>query len=116
MGRADFLASIDDPRIRVVHSETNIGQNGYARRFAQTTAAYLDRARRRRHRRAASVGRDARDAFVRASEVGFLAADLEDDPHDEASQYRYRIRPHVYTLVEENGVGCSKVLPEVAAR
>ena len=45
-----------------------------------------------------------RDAFVRLPEIGFLAADLEDDPHDEASQFRHHIRPHEYTLVEENGV------------
>jgi len=36
--------------------------------------------------------------------VGFLAADLEDDPHDEASHVRHHVRPHEYTLVEENGV------------
>ena len=44
------------------------------------------------------------DAFKRLPEIGFLAADLEDDPHDLASRYRHHIRPHEYTLVEENGV------------
>ena len=37
----DYLDSLDDPRIRVVHSEENIGQNGYARAFRLTTAPYL---------------------------------------------------------------------------
>jgi hypothetical protein len=36
--------------------------------------------------------------------IGFLAADLEDDPHDLASRYRHHIRPHEYTRVQENGV------------
>ena len=44
------------------------------------------------------------DAFTRLPTVGFLAADLEDDPHDLASRYRHHIRPHEYTPTEENGV------------
>ena len=44
------------------------------------------------------------DAFEKLPDVGFLAADLVDDPNDEASQYRHRIRAHEYTPVEENGV------------
>ncbi len=45
-----------------------------------------------------------RDAYRRLPAVGFLAADLEDDPHDEAARYRYRVRPHEYTPIEVNGV------------
>ena len=44
------------------------------------------------------------DAFKRLPSIGFLAADLEDDPHDLASRYRHHIRPHEYEPVEENGV------------
>jgi hypothetical protein len=44
------------------------------------------------------------EAFKRLPSVGFLAADLEDDPHDLASRYRHHIRPHEYELVVENGV------------
>ena len=103
-GTADFLDSLDDPRIRVVRSETNIGQNGYARAFQLTTAPHL-----------VEVDDDVvdapphwderlREAFERLPHVGFLAADLEDDPHDVASQLRHHGRPDAYTLVEENGV------------
>ena len=101
---AEYLATVEDPRIRVVRSERNIGQSGYAQAFRHTTAPFLievdddvvD----------APAGWDAmlRDAFVRLPDVGFLAADLEDDPHDEASRTRHHIRPHEYTLVEEHGV------------
>ena len=40
-GRPSTSQSLDDPRIRVVHSEKNIGQNAYARAFRLTTAPYL---------------------------------------------------------------------------
>ncbi len=103
-GTADYLKSLDDPRIRAVRSEDNIGQNAYARAFRQTTAPYMieiddDVV-------AAPAGWDAmlRDAFIKLPDVGFLAADLEDDPNDEASRVRHHVRPHEYTLVEENGV------------
>jgi O-antigen biosynthesis protein len=103
-GTASYLDSLENARIRVVHSENNIGQNAYARAFRLTTAPYLveldddvvD----------APLGWDAmlRDAYVRLPDIGFLAADLEDDPHDEASRVRHHDRPHEYTLVEQNGV------------
>jgi GT2 family glycosyltransferase len=103
-GTAAFLKSLDDPRIRVVLSEKNIGQNAYARAFRLTTSPYLlelddDVVN-------APAGWDATllDAFKLLPEIGFLAADLEDDHYDLASRYRHHIRPHEYTLVEENGV------------
>ena len=103
-GTATYLESLDDPRIRVVRSSENIGQNAYARAFRLTMAPYL-----------VELDDDVvsapeewdvilLDAFKRLPQVGFLAADLEDDPHDLASRYRHHIRPHEYTLVEENGV------------
>ena len=103
-GTATYLDSLADPRIRVVHSDRNIGQNAYARAFRDTTAAYLveldddvvD----------APDGWDETlvDALERLPDVGFLAADLEDDPHDLAAHYRYRVRPGEYTEAVENGV------------
>ena len=38
---AVYLDSLDDPRITVVHSERNIGQNAYAEAFRLTSAPYL---------------------------------------------------------------------------
>jgi GT2 family glycosyltransferase len=101
---AEYLRSLDDPRIRVVISEKNIGQNAYARAFRMTTADYFielddDVVNAPEHWDAMML-----DAFKKLPDVGFLAADLEDDPHDLASKYRHHIRPHEYQLVEENGV------------
>jgi GT2 family glycosyltransferase len=103
-GTSAYLASLDDPRIRIVRSDQNLGQNAYARAFPLTTSPFL-----------VEVDDDVvdappdwdltlRDAFVRLPKIGFLAADLEDDPHDQASHVRHHVRPHEYTVVEENGV------------
>jgi GT2 family glycosyltransferase len=103
-GTRDYLDSLDDPRIRPVHSERNVGFNGYSKAAALTSAPFLvelddDVVSAPEHWDAT-----LRDAYVRLPDVGFLAADLEDDPNDEASRVRHQGRPHEYTLVEENGV------------
>jgi GT2 family glycosyltransferase len=103
-GTADYLATIDDPRVKVVRSEVNIGQSGYARAFALTTAPYLIEVDDDVVDAPAGWDKMLRDAFMRLPDVGFLAADLEDDPHDGASRIRHHERAHEYTLSEEHGV------------
>jgi GT2 family glycosyltransferase len=103
-GTRDYLDSLSDPRIKVVHSEANVGQNGYARGFAMTSAAYLvelddDVVDAPEHWDAILL-----DAYRRLPTIGFLAADIEDDPYDDAARYRYRVRPHEYVPNEINGV------------
>lgn len=99
-----FLDSLDDPRLQIVHSPDNIGQNGYARGFALTTTSHLVEVDDDVVGAPAGWDRALLDAFERLPEVGFLAADLEDDPYDTASNERYRVRPHLYTEIEINGV------------
>ena len=99
-----YLRSLADPRIRVVISEENIGQNAYARAFGLTTAPYLIELDDDVVDAPAGWDQTMLDAFKRLPDIGFLAADLEDDPHDLASRYRHHVRPHEYTLVEEHGV------------
>jgi GT2 family glycosyltransferase len=101
---AEYLRSLDDPRIKVVISERNIGQNAYARAFALTTAPYLIELDDDVVAAPPEWDKTLLEAFKRLPGIGFLAADLEDDPHDLASRYRHHIRPHEYTLVEENGI------------
>src|SRR5687767_13630522 len=93
-GTPEYLATIDDPRFKVIRSEANVGHNGYARGFRQTTSPYLvemddDMVDAPLHWDATML-----DAFHRLPDVGFLAADLVDDPNDEASRYRYEYRVH----------------------
>ena len=101
---ATYLDSLDDPRISVVHSDRNIGQNAYADAFRMTTAPYFIELDDDVVDAPADWDAMLLDAFKRLPSIGFLAADLEDDPHDLASRYRHHIRPHEYELVEENGV------------
>jgi GT2 family glycosyltransferase len=103
-GTADFLASLDDPRIRVVNNEKNIGQNAYALAFGLTAAPYMVEVDDDVVDAPPLWDKTLRDAFVRLPDVGFLAADLEDDPHDVASQVRHHGRPDAYTLVVEHGI------------
>ena len=101
---ADYLGSLADPRIRVIRSDENVGQNGYARAFRMTSARYLVELDDDIVNAPADWDAMLLDAYRRLPSVGFLAADLEDDPHDIASDHRYRVRAHEYVSVEENGV------------
>jgi GT2 family glycosyltransferase len=103
-GTREYLDSINDPRIRVVHHDVNIGQNAYAPAFAMISAAYLVELDDDVVGAPQDWDATMRDALRRLPHIGFLAADLEDDPFDETSHYRYRVRPHEYTPYELNGV------------
>ena len=100
----EYLATLDDPRIRVMRSETNVGHNGYARAFRETTSAYMVELDDDVVEAPQDWDAMLLDAFVRLPEIGFLAADIENDPHDEASHWRHHIRAHEYTAVEVNDV------------
>jgi GT2 family glycosyltransferase len=103
-GTAAFLDSLDDPRIRVARSDKNLGQNAYARAFRLTSTPFLVELDDDVVEAPDKWDATLRDAFVRLPRVGFLAADLEDDEHDQASFVRHHVRPHEYSLFEENGV------------
>ncbi len=104
-GTAEYLAAVDDPRLRVISHPENIGQNAYAAAFARTDAPYMielddDVV-------SAPNGWDAvlLDAFRSLPRMGYLAANLADDPHDTAVRYiRYlREERDAYVRVVENG-------------
>jgi GT2 family glycosyltransferase len=100
----EYLESLDDPRVRVFRSDKNVGQNAYARAFRLTSSPYLIEVDDDVVNAPPAWDSTLRDAFERLPDVGFLAADLEDDPHDLAAHHRYRVRPHEYVPTEENGV------------
>lgn len=103
-GTADYLDSLTDSRIRVVHNPENIGQNAYAEAFKLTSAPYLVELDDDMIDAPPEWDATLLDAFVRLPEVGFLAADLEDNPHDVAAQVRHHERPDAYHPFELNGV------------
>jgi GT2 family glycosyltransferase len=103
-GTRDYLKRLTDPRIRVVESAKNIGQNAYPRAFGLTTALYMIELDDDVVEAPSSWDRTLRDAFRLLPRIGFLSADLEDDPNDIASQHRHHLRAHEYTPAEVNGV------------
>ena len=103
-GTKPYLDALTDPRIRVVHSPKNIGQNGYARAFALTTAEYLVELDDDVVDAPEAWDLTLMEAFRNLPDIGFLAADIEDDPHDIAAHYRYRLRSHLYSPIEVNGI------------
>jgi len=99
-----YLDSLDDERIRVVHHDRNIGQSAYARAFRLTVAPYMielddDIIE-------APPGWDATllDAFRRLPQIGFLAANLVDNPLDTTAKVMHHTNAHLYSLEEVNGI------------
>ena len=103
-GTAEYLQSIQDPRFIIVRSEENVGFNGYARGFRKTDSQYMVELDDDVTDAPPQWDRVLLDGYKALPDVGFLAADLENDPNDEASRYRHVIRAHEYTPVEENGI------------
>jgi len=103
-GTREYLDSLIDPKIRVIHHPTNIGQNGYAEAVQFTSANYI-----------VELDDDVIDAplhwdhklleaYQRLPNVGFLAANLVEDEHDPTSRAMYGKNRHLYRITEVNGV------------
>lgn len=99
-----YLATVTDPRVRVIRSETNVGHNGYARAFRETVSPYMVELDDDVVDAPAQWDLTLLEAFKQLPEVGFLAADIENDPHDEAAHWRYNIHAHEYTPLVHNGI------------
>lgn len=103
-GTRVYLEKLEDPRIRVIHHDENIGTNAFARAFRMTTGDYL-----------IELDDDIIDApeewdlrlleaFRRLPRMAFLAANVIDDGKSTAAQIMYRRDRHLYTPRTENGV------------
>jgi GT2 family glycosyltransferase len=103
-GTREYLDSLDDPRLRIVNHPDNIGQNAYADAFALTTAPFLLELDDDMIDAPPEWDLALLEAYERLPDIGFLAANLVDNPHDQAARVMYRERPHHYTTVEVNGV------------
>jgi GT2 family glycosyltransferase len=107
-GTREYLDGLTDPRLRVVHHERNIGQNAYAEAFLLTRAPYLVELDDDMIDAPDEWDRRLLEAFERLPRIGFLAANLVDNPHDQAARVMYRERPELYVPVDEYGVGLLK--------
>ncbi|HJR59548.1 MAG TPA: glycosyltransferase [Vicinamibacterales bacterium] len=106
-GTRAYLDSLVDPRFRVIHHHTNIGQNAYALAFQLTSAEYLVELDDDVIEAPMEWDKALLDAFLVLPGIGFLAANLEDDDHDTGAR-TMRERAHLYTRVQVNGVDLLK--------
>jgi GT2 family glycosyltransferase len=95
-GTREYLESLSDERIRIVHYHENIGQSAYRLAFEQADGHYL-----------IELDDDVIDAppdwdvrllraFCSVPDLGFLAADVMPNEHDHVSTLRHVVRPHLY--------------------
>jgi GT2 family glycosyltransferase len=123
-GTSEYLDRVRDPRIRVVHHPENIGTNAYARAVDLTASPYIveldDDVIEAPH------GWDATllDAFLKIPKIGYLVADLKEDPNDSAYRYlkyakeerKVFTRKEIagFTILEgPTGGGCSMTSREI---
>jgi GT2 family glycosyltransferase len=100
----DYLSSLTDPRLRIVRHERNIGQNAYARAFKLTTSPYLVEMDDDIIWAPEEWDATLLDAFKRLPHIGFLAANLIENPYDTAANAMYRRNGHLYRTAVESGV------------
>ena len=101
---AEFLATVTDPRFRVVRHEENIGLNAYDPAIRLTRAPMI-----------VALDEDVvdapprwdealLDAFGKLPSVGFLVANLAENPDDRTTSIMYGSNAPLYRVVERNGV------------
>jgi GT2 family glycosyltransferase len=103
-GTADYLDSLDDPRLTVVHHPENIGQNAYARAIPLTSAGHFIELDDDVVEAPRGWDKTMLDAFTRLPEIGFLQAKLADDGHSPGADLFYRKKAGLYQPREVNGV------------
>jgi GT2 family glycosyltransferase len=103
-GTAEYLATLADPRIRVIQHPDNIGQNAYAEAFKLTTAPYMLELDDDMIDAPREWDRTLLTAFEKLPSIGFLAASLVDNPHDQAARVMYHERAHEYSKDVVDGV------------
>lgn len=103
-GTAGFVQSLADPRIAVVRNERNVGQSAYDAAFRLTTAPYIVELDDDVVDAPPGWDETLRDAFARLPDIGFLAANLVDEPRDATARIMYGENAHLYRSVETNGV------------
>lgn len=105
-GTKEYLDSIDDPKIRVIHHKVNIGTNAYAQAVELTSSPYIVGVDDDVIEAPYDWDRTLLDAFLKIPGIGYLVADLKEDPNDSAYQYLKYAKEvrRVYTRREINGV------------
>jgi GT2 family glycosyltransferase len=105
-GTREYLDSLDDPRLKIVHHPENIAMNAKARAVRLTTCDYILELDDDIIDAPSGWDETLLNAFVRLPEIGYLQASLVDDPNDSASQYLKYMREerNAFTPREIDGI------------
>jgi GT2 family glycosyltransferase len=103
-GTAEYLATLADPRLRVVQHPDNIGQNAYAEAFKLTTAPYMLELDDDIIDAPQEWDRTLLTAFEKLPRIGFLAPNIVDNPHDQLARVMYHERADAYTTEVVEGI------------
>lgn len=103
-GTKDYLDALDDPRLRIIHHEKNIGTNAFARGFALTIQDYLIELDDDVIDAPEQWDKTLLHAFQRLPRMAFLAANVVDDGKSVASRILYCRDRQLYRFEQRNGV------------
>jgi GT2 family glycosyltransferase len=103
-GTGEYLDSVEDPRITVIHHPENIGMNGYVRLFKRASGAYLIMVDDDVIDAPAAWDEALIGAFELIPDIGYLATNLARNPHDITSGVMYGMNAHLYRTEEIGGV------------
>ena len=101
-GTSDYLDSLEDPRLTIVHHPKNIGQSAYRDAFPLTQAPFLIELDDDMVDAPENWDLILLEAFQRLPDIGFLASGLIDDPNDLSAYAMHHV--HEYEEVEEHGL------------
>jgi GT2 family glycosyltransferase len=104
-----YLVGLGDPRIKVVTHQSNIGTNAYASAASLTTQPYIVEVDDDVIEAPAEWDRTLLEAFQSIPDIGYLVADLKEDPNDSAYQYLRHVKEKGNVLVPKE-VGGFRIL------
>ena len=126
-GTREYLRTVRDPRIQIVHHPANIGTNAYVRAVELTRSPYIVEVDDDVIEAPPGWDETLLQAFRQIPQMGYLVADLKEDPNDSA--YRYlqyaKEQRNVFTRKEiagftilegPTGGGCSMTSREIYDR
>jgi GT2 family glycosyltransferase len=123
----EYLFTLQDRRVTIVNNERNIGTNAYARAAEMTSSPFIVEVDDDVIEAPLHWDQTLLDAFVKIPRMGYLVADLKEDPNDSAYLYLQYAKEErkVFTRKEVDGIkilegptgsGCAMTSREVYDR
>jgi GT2 family glycosyltransferase len=106
-GTSEYLATLDDPRMTLVDHDENIGTNAYARAADLTSGEYIVEVDDDVIEAPRNWDERLLDAFRKIPNIGYLVADLKEDPNDSAYRYLQYVKNERNVFVRKEIDGLS---------